>query len=78
MYFCAPADGEQTGSEEVFLWGDPPQQGSFKGQGGPDGGLHAQQHQGNFQGKGLLSKWLRCLLSLGFTSPHTNSLKVNI
>lgn len=43
---------EPTGREEIFLQGNHPQHGSFEGQGGPDGGVHDEQHQGDFQGEG--------------------------
>lgn len=47
-------DGEQAGGEEVFLQSSGPQQGSFKRERGPDGGVHAQQRRRNLQGRGTL------------------------
>lgn len=58
-------DGEQAGGEEVFLSGGPPHQGSFQGEGGPDGGLHAQQRKGHFYGE-TMSRCIPSVLSSGF------------
>lgn len=49
--FFPPIAREQSSSEEVFFSANYPQQGSFKGQRGSPGGLYAEQHQRNFQGK---------------------------
>lgn len=49
--FFPPLAREQGSSEEVFFSGNYPQQGSFKGQRGSPGGLYAEQHKRNFQGK---------------------------